>query len=69
MLLFEKSDDPTVMYRRIKTFQVQGNTNAAIITLAVSPTEETLVCGLQNSQLFTLSLSSTDLMNVCLHFC
>eukprot|EP00698_Gefionella_okellyi_P006107 TRINITY_DN15567_c0_g1_i1.p1 TRINITY_DN15567_c0_g1~~TRINITY_DN15567_c0_g1_i1.p1 ORF type:complete len:1180 (-),score=311.31 TRINITY_DN15567_c0_g1_i1:65-3577(-) len=59
--LFEKTDDAREAYRRTKTFKIHQNA-VPVTTLAISPSEEVLVCGLDNSQLFSLNLSSTDLM-------
>lgn len=62
--LFERSEEGREMYRRTKTFKIQQHPTARVINIAVSPTEESLVCSLDSSQFMMLSLSGSDLMKV-----
>jgi len=58
--VFEKSDDKDY-YKKAKAFRIENNA-VKIKTLAVSPSEEQLVCTLANSQVYTFTLSNTDIL-------
>ena len=58
--VFEKSDDKDY-YKKVKCLRIEKNA-VKIKTLAVSPSEEQLVCTLANSQVYTFSLSNTDIL-------
>eukprot|EP00741_Cyanophora_paradoxa_P020094 tig00021234_g19395.t1 len=58
--VFEKSDDKD-FYKRSKTFKIENNA-VKIKNLAVSPSEESLLCSLENNQTFVLTLSNTDIL-------
>jgi len=58
--VFEKSDDKDY-YKKSKTFKIEGN-SVKIMNLAVSPSEEQLVCTLANSQAYVFTLSNTDIL-------
>eukprot|EP00163_Fabomonas_tropica_P019041 TRINITY_DN334_c0_g1_i4.p1 TRINITY_DN334_c0_g1~~TRINITY_DN334_c0_g1_i4.p1 ORF type:complete len:1057 (+),score=414.00 TRINITY_DN334_c0_g1_i4:945-4115(+) len=57
--LYEKTDDKEY-YRMSKQFKIENNA-VKIKTLAITPSEDTLACALENGQLFQLSLSNTDM--------
>ncbi|OQS02156.1 WD domain-containing protein [Thraustotheca clavata] len=59
--IYEKSDDAREHFKRTKTFTIDGNSHC-IQNLAISPSEDTLVCSLESNQLFMLTLSSTDIL-------
>ncbi|CAK4695392.1 unnamed protein product [Aphanomyces euteiches] len=59
--IYEKSDDSREHYKRTKTFTIDGNPQC-ILNLALSPSEDTLICSLENNQLYMLTLSSTDIL-------
>lgn len=58
--VFEKSEDKEY-YKRVKSFRIENNA-VPIKNLAVSPSEEQLVCTLANSQVYVLTLSNTDIL-------
>lgn len=59
--LFEKTDDKDY-YKNAKTFHVE-NHQAKIKSLAISPSEESLVCTLDNNQIIVLAISSSDIVH------
>ncbi|GLD97629.1 hypothetical protein PINS_up006319 [Pythium insidiosum] len=59
--IYDRSDDGREFYKKAKTFSVEGN-SSTIANLAISPTEDSLVCSLDNNQLYVLTLSSTDIL-------
>ena len=58
--VFEKSEDKDY-YKRVKAFKIENNA-VKIKNLAVSPSEEQLVCTLANNQVYVLTLSNTDIL-------
>jgi len=58
--VFEKSDDKDY-YKKAKAFRIENNA-VPIKHLAVSPSEEQLVCTLANSQVYVFTLSNTDIL-------
>ena len=58
--VFEKSDDKDY-YKKSKSFKIENN-SVKILNLAVSPSEEQLVCTLANSQAYVFTLSNTDIL-------
>eukprot|EP00746_Dinoflagellata_sp_MGD_P071928 gnl/MRDRNA2_/MRDRNA2_29238_c0_seq1.p1 gnl/MRDRNA2_/MRDRNA2_29238_c0~~gnl/MRDRNA2_/MRDRNA2_29238_c0_seq1.p1 ORF type:complete len:1218 (-),score=322.40 gnl/MRDRNA2_/MRDRNA2_29238_c0_seq1:252-3905(-) len=58
--VFERSDDPKEVFKKTKDVRIDGG-GAPVGSLAVSPSEELLAVSLGSSQLFQLSLSSSDL--------
>ena len=65
--MYEKTDDKE-LYKNTKVFRIKvdGNTvmNARIRHMAVSPTEESLVCCLDNIQVFLFPLLNAEIMKV-----
>ena len=62
LFLFERDGEgPTRTYRKTKTLVIQGQP-VKIRNLAVSPTEDTLLCTLENNQMYSLNLTNTELM-------
>ncbi|KAJ0409573.1 hypothetical protein ATCC90586_010084 [Pythium insidiosum] len=59
--IYDRSDDGREFYKKAKTFSVEGN-SSTIANIAISPTEDSLVCSLDNNQLYVLTLSSTDIL-------
>ncbi|KAL7692512.1 putative quinoprotein alcohol dehydrogenase-like superfamily [Plasmopara halstedii] len=61
--IYDRNDDggPKEYYKKAKTFRIEGETST-IQNLAISPSEDVLVCSLENNQLYTLTLSSTDIL-------
>merc|ERR1719440_320438 len=60
--VFEKSDDKDY-YKKAKAFRIENNA-VRIKHLAVSPSEEQLVCTLANAQVYVFTLSNTDILRV-----
>ncbi|TMW63634.1 hypothetical protein Poli38472_002575 [Pythium oligandrum] len=59
--IYDRNDDGREYYKKSKTFSVEGN-SSTITNIAISPTEDSLVCSLENNQLYVLTLSSTDIL-------
>jgi WD40 repeat protein len=57
--LFEKTDDRD-LYKRTRSFRNESN-SFKVRSMALSPSEDTLVVALDNSQLFTFQLSNADI--------
>ncbi|GAQ89010.1 hypothetical protein KFL_004790040 [Klebsormidium nitens] len=57
--MFEKEDKD--VYKRVRTVRIESNASA-VRSLALSPNEETLVCALENNQIFVLALTSTEML-------
>ena len=65
LFLFERDGEGAARtYRKTKTLAIQGQP-VKIRNLAVSPTEDTLLCTLENNQMYSLNLTNTELMKVC----
>merc|ERR1719440_712697 len=58
--VFEKSDDKDY-YKKAKGFRIENNASK-ILAVAVSPSEEQLICTLANSQVYVFTLSNTDIL-------
>eukprot|EP00736_Rhodelphis_marinus_P001057 Rmarinus@m.11291 len=58
--IFEKSDDKDC-YKHTKTFRIENNA-CKIVSMAMSPSEEQLLCALENNQLFSFSISNLDIL-------
>ncbi|KAJ8609022.1 hypothetical protein CTAYLR_010681 [Chrysophaeum taylorii] len=61
LCVFERADDSRETFKCAKVFNIEGN-STPITNLAVSPSEETLCCATQNSQMYTFTLSNTDIL-------
>ena len=61
MRIYERSDDIREYYKCSKTFNIENN-RSAIMQLAVSPSEDSLVCSTENFQLYNFALSNTDIL-------
>lgn len=59
--LYEKTPDVREVYKRPKRFRVTGE-DAGICCIALSPSEDNLVCGLSSGQAYLLGLHNSDLM-------
>lgn len=59
--VYEKSEDGKEFYKRTKSFRVEGNP-VRVMSLATSPSEEQLVCSLENAQIFVLPLSNVEIL-------
>jgi len=69
LFLFERDGEGAARtYRKTKTLAIQGQP-VKIRNLAVSPTEDTLLCTLENNQMYSLNLTNTELMKVSLLCC
>ena len=69
LFLFERDGEGAARtYRKTKTLAIQGQP-VKIRNLAVSPTEDTLLCTLENNQMYSLNLTNTELMKVSLVCC
>ena len=69
LILFERDGEGAARtYRKTKTLAIQGQP-VKIRNLAVSPTEDTLLCTLENNQMYSLNLTNTELMKVSLLYC
>ena len=58
--VFEKAEEKEY-YRRVKSFRIEGHA-VKILNMAVSPSEEQLVCTLGDSQVYVLTLSNVDIL-------
>jgi len=69
LFLFERDGEGAARtYRKTKTLAIQGQP-VKIRNLAVSPTEDTLLCTLENNQMYSLNLTNAELMKVSLLCC
>ncbi|KAG6976230.1 hypothetical protein JG688_00001587 [Phytophthora aleatoria] len=61
--IYDRSDDggSREYYKKAKTFRIEGDTST-IKDLAISPSEDLLVCSLETNQMYALTLSSTDIL-------
>ena len=59
--VYETSDDPREFYTLQKRFPIRDNL-CRITSLAISPSEDSLACSLENHQLFVLGLSNADIL-------
>ncbi|ETK90168.1 hypothetical protein L915_06001 [Phytophthora nicotianae] len=61
--IYDRSDDggSREYYKKAKTFRIEGDAST-IKDLAISPSEDLLVCSLDNNQMYALTLSSTDIL-------
>ena len=65
LFLFERDGEGAARtYRKTKTLAIEGQA-VKIRNLAVSPTEDTLLCTLENNQMYSLNLTNTEVMKVC----
>ena len=65
LFLFERDGEGAARtYRKTKTLAIEGQP-VKIRNLAVSPTEDTLLCTLENNQMYSLNLTNTEVMKVC----
>jgi len=58
--IYEKSEDKDY-YKRTKSFTIE-NQGVKIKNLALSPSEENLICTLENNQMYVLGLSNSDIL-------
>ena len=71
LFLFERDGEGAARtYRKTKTLAIEGQA-VKIRNLAVSPSEDTLLCTLDNNQMYSLNLTNTEVMKVCYasHLC
>ena len=61
LALIERSEAEKEGFRRTKIFNIRDNP-VRIISIAVSPSEESLVCSLETNQLFSFNLGNADIM-------
>ena len=61
MRIYERSDDSREYYKLAKVFSIKNNPTT-ITNMAVSPSEDTLLVSTQNHQIYTFSLSNTDIL-------
>ena len=61
MRIYERSDDIREYYKCSKTFNIENN-RSGIVQLAVSPSEDSLICSTDNFQLYSFALSNTDIL-------
>ena len=59
--VFERAEGDKDYYKRERSFKIESNA-VKIKNLAVSPSEEQLVCTLANCQAYVLPLSNTDIL-------
>ena len=59
--VFERAEDPREWYVCRKTYRVEGD-DSAIVSVAVAPSEETLVCSSASHMSYSFALGSTDLL-------
>jgi hypothetical protein len=58
--IYERSEEKE-MYKRTKSFSIE-NHNVRIKNLALSPSEENLICTLEDNQMYVLGLSNSDIL-------
>ena len=58
--IFERSEEKE-MYKRTKSFSIE-NHSVRIKNLALSPSEENLICTLEDNQMYVLGLSNSDIL-------
>lgn len=61
VIVYEKLEDS---YTLIKEFKVQEEPFSRVMNIAISPTEDDIVCSLENSQLYSLTISSAEMIKV-----
>ena len=59
--IFEQSDESRDYYKMTKTFKIQ-DTTSRVLSLAVSPSEDSLACSLANHQIYVLNLANSDIL-------
>jgi cilia- and flagella-associated protein 57 len=59
--VFERAEGDKDYYKRERSFKIESNA-VKIKNLAVSPSEEQLICTLANCQAYVLPLSNTDIL-------
>ncbi|RKP18083.1 WD40 repeat-like protein, partial [Rozella allomycis CSF55] len=57
--LFERTEDKE-LYRKSREFKLKED-NVKITSLALSPSEDNLICGLETNQMYAISLSNVDI--------
>ncbi|GMI47566.1 hypothetical protein TrCOL_g2169 [Triparma columacea] len=60
--IYERTDETREFYKLSKTFTIKTNLECTITNLAVSPSEDTLLCSTDDNQVYTFSLSNTDIL-------
>ena len=60
--IYERTDETREFFKLSKTFMVKTNLECTITNLAVSPSEDTLLCSTDDHQIYTFSLSNTDIL-------
>lgn len=66
LYLFERDGEGAARtYRKSKALLIEGQ-SVKIRNLAASPAEDTLLCTLENNQMYSLNLTNTEIMKVCL---
>lgn len=60
--IYERSDDSREFYKLSKTFHIKNNPSCIIMNLAVSPSEDILLCSTNDHQIYTFTLSNTDIL-------
>ena len=67
LFLFERDGEGSARtYRKTKTLAIEGQA-VKIRNLSVSPSEDTLLCTLENNQMYSLNLTNTEVMKVSGH--
>jgi cilia- and flagella-associated protein 57 len=61
MRIFERFEDTRELYKCTKLFRIQKSISG-IVSMAVSPQEETLVCSTDDYQIYTFTLSNVDIL-------
>ena len=59
--VYESSEDAREFYRRSHTFRLEGDASA-ILSMALSPSEDSMICATGSHQLMQFTLSSTDIV-------
>ena len=59
--IYEKTDEKE-LYRRVKQFVLKRSPNARVTALALSPTDETLLCQTDDNQTYEVDMSNVDVM-------
>ncbi len=61
--LYERTADPKEVYKRTKRYSI-ADVASCISELALSPSEDVLICTTDSGQAFTLSLSNSEMLMV-----
>ena len=59
--VYEKTDEKE-LYKRVKHFVIKQSPGARVTALALSPTDETLLCSTDDNQMYEVDMSNVDVV-------